>query len=120
MQQHFWACSWRIAKPAPCADPRRWDAHGHGHGHGEEQDAGHAAEGFGTKVCEDGVFRAVWELVWPSSAEMAPVAKADADHGKMTASEKGTDGHAHGKEAAGEKDADGHAHGKEEGEFRKG
>ena len=51
--------------------PAKADAHGHGHGHGEEQEAGHAAEGFGMKVCEDGVVRAVWESIWPSSADMA-------------------------------------------------
>ncbi len=49
--------------------PAKVDAHGHGHGHGEEQDAAHAAEGFGTKVCEDGIVRAVWESMWPSSSE---------------------------------------------------
>ena len=100
--------------------PAKVDAHGHGHGHGEEQEAGHAAEGFGMKVCEDGVVRAVWESIWPSSADMAPVAKADADHGKEAVGEKEGDGHAHGKEPAGEKDADGHAHGKEEGESSEG
>lgn len=71
-----------------------------GHGLGEEQEAGHAAEGFGTKFCEDGVIRAVWESMWPSSAEMATVAKADTGHSKEAAGKQDEEDHAHGKEEA--------------------
>ncbi len=93
--------------------PAKVDAHGHGHGHGEEQDAAHAAEGFGTKVCEDGIVRAVWESMWPSSPEMAPVAKADTDQGKKADTD-------HANESAGAKDEHGHGPGKEEGESSEG
>jgi membrane fusion protein, heavy metal efflux system len=109
-----------------CGAPKV-DAHGHGHGHGEEADTSHATEGFGTKVCEDGFFRATWETVFAADAPPAPQAKpaegghedghADGDKGekghKHADDEKEEKGHQHGE---GEK---GHAHG-EEGEGGEG
>lgn len=95
--------------------PAKVDAHGHGHGHGEA-DAGHSSEGFGTKVCEDGLLTAIRETLSPPVA--TPASKAEV---KTEAAHKEDDGHAHDKaavkgdhaEAKGGKDEHGHAHGGE-------
>lgn len=98
---------------AMCGAPKT-DEHGHGHGHGEEAEAGHAEEGFGTKVCEDGLFRAAWETILPQdkASSAASPAKPEADHGP--------DGHDHGAEKSAAKSEakgeEGHEHDAKEGE----
>jgi cobalt-zinc-cadmium efflux system membrane fusion protein len=86
-----------------CAPAPKADAHGHGHGESEQ----HAEEGFGTKVCEMGLFGAVQDAVFSSPPKAQPVAPIEgakhehAEEGKEAKEKAGDDGH-------------GHAHGNEE------
>lgn len=75
-----------------CAPAPNADAHGHAHGESEE----HAEEGFGTKVCEVGVFGAIRDSIGfaaaPTTTAVTPTAEGE------TGAHKEGDGHAHGEE----------------------
>lgn len=90
--------------------PQKVDAHGHGQEHGEPETGAHAKEGFGTKVCEDGVLRAAWETLTSARPQMEANAQKEAE-----ASHKEGDGHDHTKEDSGAKDEHGHGHDEKEG-----
>lgn len=84
--------------PAPKADE-------HGHGHAESES--HASEGFGTKVCEAGLFSAISQTLAGNTAPANPAsiepASGEEEGHKHAEGEKG---HAEEK-----KSADGHDHG---------
>lgn len=80
-----------------CAPAPKADAHGHAHGESEE----HAEEGFGTKVCEIGVFGALQDTIGlgakPDAVSKAAPAKDDGhEHAEGEKTKGGEDGHAHG------------------------
>ncbi|WBT39634.1 MULTISPECIES: efflux RND transporter periplasmic adaptor subunit [Hyphomicrobium] len=85
-----------------CAPTPKADAHEHAHGESEQ----HAEEGFGTKVCEDGVIGAIQDTL----------GFGDKPAAMPTAAPNEGDGHQHsdGEKAAGGKDEHGHAHGEGE------
>lgn len=84
------------AKPAA-------DAHGHG------DEAGHASEGFGTKVCEDGLVTALKHQLGFGSDAMAIKANAESGEKRQSDGDNHDDVAATGAGAA--TDEHGHAHG---------
>jgi cobalt-zinc-cadmium efflux system membrane fusion protein len=82
-----------------CAPAPKADEHGHGHGESEE----HSEEGFGTKVCEDGIWGAVQDVLGfgDKPAAMPTAAPAEGDGHKHSEGEKaehaeGEKGHSRG------------------------